>query len=72
MTMQSIAIQVRGMTCQGCARAVQRAAASVPGVESAQVDLAAGRLVARAAGGTTAADVAAAVREAGYEAEESA
>lgn len=32
-------IQIEGMTCQHCQRAVQEALAEVPGVESVRVDL---------------------------------
>lgn len=60
----SSTLRVTGMTCGGCARAVERAAASVPGVRAARVDLAAGTLTVEGdvAGGA----VGAAVRDAGY------
>ena len=38
-----IELKVEGMTCQGCVRSVEKKLKSVPGVESAAVDLAAGK-----------------------------
>lgn len=40
--MDPVTIKVEGMTCAGCATAVRSAIENVPGVESAQVDLATG------------------------------
>jgi copper chaperone len=56
---------VSGMTCDHCTRSVHEEVSEVPGVESAEVDLVSGRLVV--VGDVLPADVAAAVREAGYE-----
>ena len=42
MSLQTITIPVRGMTCGNCARAVERKLTGSPGVTSAQVDLAGG------------------------------
>ena len=57
---------VRGMTCEHCRAAVMEEVGALPGVDSVQVDLAAGRV---AVVGDTVDDAAvrAAVDEAGYE-----
>jgi uncharacterized membrane protein YraQ (UPF0718 family)/copper chaperone CopZ len=62
---QTLQIHVQGMTCQNCARHVRQAAESVPGVESAFVDLKKNLLsVVGAAPDLTA--IRAAVEKAGY------
>jgi copper chaperone len=38
--MQTISLTVKGMTCQGCVRSVKNVLERVPGVSSAEVDLA--------------------------------
>jgi Cu+-exporting ATPase len=63
-------LQVYGMSCAGCAARVQRALLAVPGVLAAEVNLASERVRVRAAGPTAFADLAAAVRAAGYDAAE--
>jgi len=45
--MKETSYSVTGMTCSACAAHVQRAAAAVPGVESAEVNLAAEKLAVR-------------------------
>ena len=55
------------MTCDGCVNAVRRVLSRVPGVTDVQVDLAAGR--AEVAGAADTAQLLAAVRKAGYEAQ---
>ena len=60
--------RITGMTCGHCAQTVQRAAASVQGVESARVDFAARSLTVQ--GDVPAARIAEAVSEAGYGMEE--
>ncbi len=67
-------ISIRGMTCAGCAAAVERALArTVPGVLAAHVNIATGQAAVEYARGTASfADLAAAVRRAGYEAAETA
>ncbi len=40
---QTIELKVDGMTCQGCVRSVEKKLTGVAGVESAKVDLAAGK-----------------------------
>lgn len=37
--METVTIQVKGMSCEGCQAAVQKAIGSLEGVVSAQVDL---------------------------------
>jgi Cd2+/Zn2+-exporting ATPase len=61
--MNSIRLQVDGMTCASCAQHVQKALAAVPGVESVQVNFL--TKIATVTGGAPA-DLIAAVRAAGY------
>lgn len=63
--MDQTTYRVTGMTCAHCAAAVTTEVTSVPGVESVEVDVAAGTLVVR---GDEVSDeeVRAAVDEAGY------
>ena len=66
---QEIDLQVGGMTCASCVGRVERALTRVPGVLSAEVNLATERArVTAVASGVTAEQLAAAVRAAGYEA----
>lgn len=67
--METIDLKVNGMTCQGCVRSVTNVLERVPGVSSAQVDLARGEAKvtfdpARATRGA----LKAAIEDAGYEA----
>jgi Cu+-exporting ATPase len=63
-------LAISGMTCATCALRVERALAAVPGVERAEVNLATNRgMVEGGAGALRAADLIAAVRRAGYEAD---
>jgi Cu+-exporting ATPase len=63
-------LAISGMTCATCAMRVERALAAVPGVERAQVNLATNRgMVEGAVGALRPADLIAAVRRAGYEAD---
>ena len=55
---------VAGMTCEHCKRSVIEEVSEIPGVEAVDVDLESGRLTV--VGDANAAEVAAAVREAGY------
>ena len=57
---------VQGMTCAHCVSSVREQVAQVPGVETADVDLASGRLTVTGAEVDEAA-IRAAVAEAGYE-----
>jgi copper chaperone CopZ len=43
MAKAKVELTVEGMTCQGCVRSVQRKLSKVTGVESAHVDLQAGK-----------------------------
>ena len=63
----ALTLTVTGMTCQGCAGAVGRVLAAVPGVGRVEVDLAAG--LAHVAGSARAEALLAAIRAAGYGAE---
>lgn len=56
---------VKGMTCGGCVRAVERAVGKVPGVEAVNVTLEGGRVEVRGAADRAAVEKA--VVEAGYE-----
>ena len=63
--------EIKGMTCQHCVRAVERALARVPGVKAVRsVDL--GRGVAEVEGAPEEQAVIAAIRDEGYEAHRSA
>lgn len=63
-------LAISGMTCATCALRVERALSAVPGVVRAQVNLAGNRgYVEGIAGSPSAADLIAAVRRAGYEAQ---
>ena len=64
---RKIDIAVEGMSCASCAGRVERALAAVPGVRAAAVNLATKRASVEAAGFVAPADVAAAVKKAGYE-----
>lgn len=59
---------VEGMTCASCIRRVEKAVSGVPGVLSASANLATNRVSVKALAGTAPTGIAAAVREAGYEA----
>lgn len=64
------ALSISGMTCATCALRVERALSAVPSVARAEVNLATNRgMVEGTAEGLRAADLIAAVRRAGYEAE---
>jgi Cu+-exporting ATPase len=58
---------VRGMTCASCVARVEEALSSVPGVISANVNLASEKATVEYLKGATIADMRRAVREAGYE-----
>jgi copper chaperone len=66
---QTITIKVGGMTCQGCARSVKNVLERVPGVSSAEVDLASAQArVSFDPARATQAALEAAIADAGYEA----
>lgn len=58
--------RVEGMTCDHCARSVEREVAGVVGVENATVDLAAATVAVESVDEVPAGRLAAAVVEAGY------
>jgi Cu+-exporting ATPase len=67
---QAARLKVTGMTCNGCAGAVKQALLAVPGVEAAEVDLAAARATVRMdSSRATRQDLERAVQAAGYQAE---
>lgn len=66
MSHGTIELQVEGMTCAHCKRAVEESLAKVQGVESVVVDLQSGR--ATVAGTAAASDLLVAVEEEGYDA----
>lgn len=57
---------VTGMTCEHCVRAVREELGKVEGVTAVEVDLDSGRVTVESSTPLDAADVAAAVDEAGY------
>lgn len=60
-------ISVTGMTCQNCVRHVREALGGLPGVRSAEVDLASGSATLESEREVPREDLSAALREAGYE-----
>jgi Cu+-exporting ATPase len=67
--MANISVQsftIDGMTCASCVRRVESAIASVPGVETASVNLATERATVKMVGGTPLAAIEAAISRAGY------
>lgn len=65
---QSVDLQVDGMTCASCVGRVERALKKVPGVQNAVVNLATERATVQLQGGTDASRLIAAIEKAGYEA----
>lgn len=67
--METVNLKVNGMTCQGCVRSVKSVLERVPGVSSAQVDLARGEAqVSYDPARATPAALKSAIEDAGYEA----
>ena len=64
---RSVDLQIGGMTCASCVTRVEKALGKVPGVVEATVNLATERAHVQADASVTADDLAAAVRQAGYE-----
>ncbi|MBE1593869.1 heavy-metal-associated domain-containing protein [Nonomuraea angiospora] len=58
---------VKGMTCGHCVSSVKEEVGEVSGVTSVEVDLASGLLTVESDGPVDAAEIVAAVEEAGYE-----
>lgn len=65
---QFIKVAIEGMTCASCVRRVEKALLKVPGVASAEVNLATETAVAAVPVGVRVDDLIAAVRAAGYDA----
>jgi copper ion binding protein len=63
----TVRLQVTGMTCDHCVRAVSGEIGAIPGVRDVDVDLPSGRVVVVSDGPVDRDDLAAAVDEAGYE-----
>ncbi len=66
METKSTTLSVSGMSCGKCAARVEKALRGVPGVTNASVDLAQAVATVTSDGGTEAAALEAAVRDAGY------
>jgi copper chaperone len=62
--MKTIDLQIEGMSCGHCVRAVQQALAAVEGVEGADVEV--GRAKVRAKEGVEKTSLARAIEDAGY------
>ena len=60
-------VKVVGMSCGHCTAAVEEALTKLPGVEQASADLATGRVSIRQDGSVSAAAIAEAVAEAGFD-----
>jgi copper chaperone len=66
--LEKIKLNVKGMSCNHCKNAVEKAVRGLPGVMAAEVDLAAGLLtVDLDSAKTTITEIKQAVEEAGYE-----
>jgi len=68
LNLKPIVLDVRGMTCSGCAASVERALNNADGVRAATVNLALERADVTGTDGVTADDLVAIVAKAGYEA----
>ncbi len=67
MSLQTVKIPVRGMTCGNCARSVERKLSTSPGVTRAQVDLAGGTATVEFdADRTKVPDLVSAIQQLGY------
>ena len=64
---ETIEVEIEGMTCASCVRRVEKAIAAVPGVKTASVNLATERATIETLGGTARSAIDAAIRKAGYE-----
>jgi Copper chaperone len=67
ITVSTATYTVKGMTCGHCVNSVKEEVGEVPGVRSAEVDLATGLLTVQSDGPVDTAKIVAAVEEAGYE-----
>jgi copper chaperone CopZ len=64
--MQETTLEIGGMTCDGCVRAVERRLKSLPGVKGVRVDLKGNQAEVKHEPATLPADLAAAVGKLGY------
>jgi Cu+-exporting ATPase len=64
---ETIEVEIEGMTCASCVRRVEKAIAAVSGVKTASVNLATERATIETLAGTTRTAIDAAIRKAGYE-----
>ena len=69
--MQTIDLDVQGMSCSGCVKHVSKALQAVPGVDAVAVDLASGHVKVTTSAAVTSAALIAALKEADYGAQES-
>ena len=61
-----VKFQVTGMTCAACSARVEKVTGAVPGVESCEVNLLAGKMVAEVTDPAVADQICKAVTDAGY------
>jgi copper chaperone len=69
--MQTIDLDVQGMSCSGCVKHVNKALQAVPGVDAVAVDLASGHVKVTTSAPVTSAVLIAALKDADYVALES-
>jgi copper chaperone CopZ len=69
--MQTIDLDVQGMTCSGCVKHVSKALQAVPGVDAVAVDLASGHVKVTTSAPVTSAVLIAALKDEDYVALES-
>ncbi len=69
--MQTIDLDVQGMSCSGCVKHVSKALQAVPGVDAVAVDLASGHVKVTTSAPVTSASLIAALKDADYVALES-
>src|SRR5512134_173751 len=62
----SLDLQITGMTCASCVARVEKTLKKIPGVDSAEVNLATERATVRTVAAVDTADLIAAIEEAGY------
>jgi len=70
-SMQTIDLDVQGMTCSGCVKHVSKALQAVPGVDAVAVDLASGHVKVTTSEPVTSAALIAALKDEDYVAKES-
>jgi copper chaperone CopZ len=70
-SMQTIDLDVQGMTCSSCVKHVSKALQAVPGVDAVAVDLASGHVKVTTSAPVTSAALIAALKDEDYVAQES-